>query len=574
MKRVSLGIDVGNGNTKFGNQIFESKVEGTMLLGDFGKREVGTHEVTYKGRTYIVGKGKSFATKDRHTCRSYQLCLLTAIALSTEENDIDASICFGVPTLMYISNKDRVKEIVDFYNAPDMKNHIITVDGCNKKITINAAYVFAENALPLMQDDDENQILVDIGEGTVNISQWVNQAPVKIDTKENESSFLGLYNRIALILKSMANADISTRFVQNHLCENSVVVNGKEYTEHQLRIKLIESDRLCTPKSYGESIDLHEKNPDTGNRIINGIEIDDHGTVVAYHICSSYPSEYDTVSSEWTRVEAIGKKTGNPNIIHVMEAERCEQYRGVPFLSPVIESLKQLTRYQEAEIMAAVINGMFAVFIKTESGNDDVDFDGVDEGENRVDEENESSYELGNGIINVLKEGESIEIADAKRPNSNFDGFMTAMTKYIGAALEIPVELVTKSFTASYSASRAALLEAWKMFRMRRTWFANDFCKPIYEIWFAEAVAKGRINAPGFFNDPLVRKAYCGSEWVGPAPGQLDPVKEATGAKLRIENGFSTHETEAAEINGSSFDSNIEQLRVENKKLQEVNKEE
>lgn len=346
------------------------------------------------------------------------------------------------------------------------------------------------------------------------------------------------------------------------------------YMPYQLRIKLIESDRLCTPKSYGESIDLHEKNPDTGNRIINGIEIDDHGTVVAYHICSSYPSEYDTVSSEWTRVEAIGKKTGNPNIIHVMEAERCEQYRGVPFLSPVIESLKQLTRYQEAEIMAAVINGMFAVFIKTESGNDDVDFDGVDEGENRVDEENESSYELGNGIINVLKEGESIEIADAKRPNSNFDGFMTAMTKYIGAALEIPVELVTKSFTASYSASRAALLEAWKMFRMRRTWFANDFCKPIYEIWFAEAVAKGRINAPGFFNDPLVRKAYCGSEWVGPAPGQLDPVKEATGAKLRIENGFSTHETEAAEINGSSFDSNIEQLRVENKKLQEVNKEE
>ena len=229
MKRVSLGIDVGNGNTKFGNQIFESKVEGTMLLGDFGKREVGTHEVTYKGRTYIVGKGKSFATKDRHTCRSYQLCLLTAIALSTEENDIDASICFGVPTLMYISNKDRVKEIVDFYNAPEMKNHIITVDGCDKKITINAAYVFAENALPLMQDDDENQILVDIGEGTVNISQWVDQAPVKIDTKENESSFLGLYNRIALILKSMSNADISTRFVQNHLCENSVVVNGKEY---------------------------------------------------------------------------------------------------------------------------------------------------------------------------------------------------------------------------------------------------------------------------------------------------------------------------------------------------------
>lgn len=342
------------------------------------------------------------------------------------------------------------------------------------------------------------------------------------------------------------------------------------YQPYQLRLKLIESDKLCTPNSISEDyfgIDIQDKQ--SGNRIVNGVEIDKNGMVVAYHICNKYLSDYSNASREWTRVEAYGKNTGNQNIIHVFDAERCEQYRGVPFLAPVIESLKQLTRYQEAEIMAAVINGLFSVFIKTEDGGDNVDFDGIDEEENRnSDDDNEIN--LAPGVINYLKEGESIEIADAKRPNNNFDAFVSSMAKYVGAALEIPYEILMKSFTASYSASRGALLEAWKSYRMRRTWFANDFNKPIYEIWLCEAVSKGRVNCPGFFNDPIIRKAYSGSEWIGPSPGQLDPVKEAQAAEYRIKNGFSTRETEAAEINGSNFDNNAEQLQIENKKLNDA----
>lgn len=61
------------------------------------------------------------------------------------------------------------------------------------------------------------------------------------------------------------------------------------------------------------------------------------------------------------------------------------------------------------------------------------------------------------------------------RPNTAFDGFVVAICRQIGAALEIPYELLVKNFNASYSASRGALLEAWKMFRMYRTWLANDF---------------------------------------------------------------------------------------------------
>src|SRR5699024_5922418 len=151
-------------------------------------------------------------------------------------------------------------------------------------------------------------------------------------------------------------------------------------------------------------------------------------------------------------------------------------------------------------------------------------------------------------------EGEDISTVNPGRPNTAFDGFVIAVARQIGAALELPYELLMKQFEASYSASRAALLEAWKMFRMRREWLVLTMCQPIYEEWFAEAVAKGRIQAPGFFEDEAVRAAWTGAEWYGPAQGQLDPLKEANAAKVRVEEGFSTREREAAELSGQSFE--------------------
>lgn len=343
--------------------------------------------------------------------------------------------------------------------------------------------------------------------------------------------------------------------------------NTTPYMPYGLRIHLIEGDRVSTPNSNGDYVNLRYK-LENGNKIYSGVEIDKAGSVVAYHICNSYPNSVLELNKKWERVEAFGAETGLPNVLQIMEAERPDQYRGVPYLATVVESLKQLTRYTEAELMAAVINAFFTVFVKTDAPDDSAnDFSGVTENETSIDS---PDYKLGPGMINILREGESIEIADAKRPNVNFDGFVSAMTKYIGAALEIPYELLTKSFTASYSASRAALLEAWKAFKMRRTWFANDFCQPVYEIWLCEAVARGRIDAPGFFNDPSIRKAYSRADWNGPAPGQLDPVKEVDAATKRVENGFSTRERETIEINGGDFDRNIEQLIIENEKMKAI----
>lgn len=358
--------------------------------------------------------------------------------------------------------------------------------------------------------------------------------------------------------------------------EFALIQYGSEssYMPYQLRIKLISADRVSTPGSLNAEYDGFDDELKNGNVIMNGVEINPDGRVVAYYICSNFPGEYSSKVSRWQRVLKRGRLTGNPNILHVFNAERAEQYRGVPFLAPVIQALKQLTRYTEAEIMAAIINSMFALFVSTETGEEIEGFGGFDDDEEWMKpngDVKDDEIKLGSGIINYLKTGEKVEAVESKHPSGNYESFMGAFTNMIGAALEISPEVLMKKFGQSFSASKGALNETWRSFMMRRKWFINDFCQEIYNIWFAEAVSKGRINAPGFFTDPLIRQAYTNATWTGPAQGCLNPAQEANAAVTRINNGLSTHEDECASINGSDYEDNVRTLLNENEKLAEAN---
>lgn len=326
-------------------------------------------------------------------------------------------------------------------------------------------------------------------------------------------------------------------------------------TPYELCVQIIEADRVCNPSMNVMDLD---------NKIVNGVEIDSKGEVVAYHIANYHPDSAMAINNKWQRIEKFGAKTGRTNVLHLMEMERPEQRRGVPILAPVFESLKQLSRYSEAELMAAVISGMFTVFVTSEAPQGG-DFGGIS-ADDEIDPDDDTTVELGNGLVNYLAEGEKVETSNPGRPNTAFDGFVTSICRQIGAALEIPYEVLLKHFTSSYSASRGALLEAWKMYKRRREWLANDFCQPIYEEWLAEAIAKGRIYAPGFFNDPIIQKAYAKAEWNGPTQGQLDPKKEVEAAILRVEEGFSTRTRETIELTGGDFFAN-HNLRVQEEKL-------
>lgn len=107
---------------------------------------------------------------------------------------------------------------------------------------------------------------------------------------------------------------------------------------------------------------------------------------------------------------------------------------------------------------------------------------------------------------------------------------------------------------------------------MQRSWFADKFCQPIYEMWLDEAVSRGRVKAPGYFTDPAVAGAYSACKWNGPARTNLNPIQEVTAAEKRIALGISTAEQETAQMTGGSYTANIRQRKIEAEQKAEVDK--
>lgn len=340
---------------------------------------------------------------------------------------------------------------------------------------------------------------------------------------------------------------------------------------YNLRVRMIEADRVCSPDGYDRLAPCQVQGYSVES-IVQGVETDADGMVVAYWICSRHPLSSLSLQGgklEWTRVEAYGS-SGRQNVLHVMNRERAGQRRGVPILAPVLEALKQLGRFTDAEITAAVISAMFTVFVESATVQDGKPIGEMLPTDMLIDAEDQSSIELAPGAVIALNPGQKVEFAKPEHPNSGFDAFFSAMVKEIGAALEIPPEVLEKQFTQNFSSARGSLNEFWRTCGMQRDWFSDDFCQPIYEAWLAEAVALGRIRAPGFFGDPAIRKAYSECKWNGPSRTALNPVQEVNAAKLMVDSGFSTAQEQTAQLTGGDYNRNIRQRVIEAKRKKDV----
>lgn len=302
----------------------------------------------------------------------------------------------------------------------------------------------------------------------------------------------------------------------------------------QLALQLIEADRVCNPN----------KTPST-DTLIDGCEINPTTQeIVAIHVARIHPGEATGKANVWDCVAMRGTQTGRRNVLHGIKHLRPDQVRGVPWIAPILEPLKQLGRWTDAELNAAVISGMFSVFIKMDPEAFQDLFDDDAQGA-IVEKGSQWSGEMQSGKAINLLPGESVETPTPGRPNPQFDPFWTAIVRQIGMALELPYEVLVMHFQSSYSAARGALLMAWKFFRSRRDLMATTFCQPVYELWLLDEVAIGNIRAPGIFASELLRNAWCGGVWTGDGPGSIDPSKEVDAAQKRVDMGISTKQAES-----------------------------
>ncbi len=356
------------------------------------------------------------------------------------------------------------------------------------------------------------------------------------------------------IERNLAFADIQSLAFRSTLESGDVLIlmpwRQRPGDVYGLKLQVIESDRLSNPDYRADSATLS-----------GGVELDPDGAPVRYHVMSAHPGDFGVgIKRGWTAYDAF-TDDGRRRVLHLYRKLRPGQHRGVPYLAPVIETLKQLGRYTDAEVMAAVVSGMFTVFIKTLPG-EGLDMTTLLAADGKT-ASSDGDISLGYGAVADLKPGESIEDANPGRPNQAFDQFVLSLCRQIGMALELPYEILVKHFTASYSAARAALLEAWGFYRCRRAWLVRQLCRPVYEAWMWEAVARGYLYAPGFTRDPSLRQAYLQAEWIGPTQGQIDPVKEVQAAGMRLDLKLTTRSQECMSLIGDDWEAKVPQIMRE-----------
>lgn len=329
--------------------------------------------------------------------------------------------------------------------------------------------------------------------------------------------------------------------------------------------QMIEADRCQTPVAK----------QGTDARVFGGVEVDPDGAPLRYHFLKQHPGDIllrlpsSNGVNDFTAINAFDEQD-NPLVLHHFVRRRPDQRRGVSILAPVMEQFKQLGRYTEAELTAAVVSGMFSVFVKTEMPTGSGILPGTIPGQvggQQITPKGTGLSKLQSGMIVDLAPGEDVEFANPNRPNTAFDPFTASILKHIGVGLGLPHEVLIKHFTASYSASRAAIMEAWKTFKRRRQWLAAGHCQPVYAWVISEAVARGYLKAPGFFDNPLRRAAWLGTTWRGAPMGQLDPLKEAKAAKEWMGMGATTLQHVTAEQFGADWEDNMDQIARERDRM-------
>ncbi len=155
------------------------------------------------------------------------------------------------------------------------------------------------------------------------------------------------------------------------------------------------------------------------------------------------------------------------------------------------------------------------------------------------------------------------------RPAAQFADFESAILRNIASGLGISYEQLASDWSkVNYSSARAALIEIWRSWTARRVAFGQGFCQLFFMAWLEEQVLDGHIRLP--HNAPDFRAnwtSYARAKWIGPGKGFVDPVKEVQASAMRVALGLSTLEEEAAELTGSDWSENVDQIKFEIKQM-------
>jgi len=298
------------------------------------------------------------------------------------------------------------------------------------------------------------------------------------------------------------------------------------------------------------------------NRIKRGVELDRWNRAVAYHFWTEHPYDMQISATDTMRVPA-------ERIIHHYARRRPSQVRGISWFAPILQALRDLNKYMEAETTAAWLAALFTVAIKRAAGAGgglgfrDGDDPGYDDDGNPLDA-------LGPGVIADLGPSDEVEQIQANRPNPQaapwIELMLSSMANGVGMTY---LGLTGDASKSSFSAGRGAHLKDKVFWRTLQGRFGRSFVLPVRRQVVAQMVAYGRI--PSISPTQFLANPHHWLQTRLLPPGWED-IQDLDGVKAAIERikaGLSTLQDECAG-RGKNWRRNLKQRAREESLREEL----
>lgn len=253
--------------------------------------------------------------------------------------------------------------------------------------------------------------------------------------------------------------------------------------------------------------------PLPGNEIYQGVEYDPRtGAAAAYHFDDP---------NRWKKPMRFPANQVIVGFRHL----RPTQLRGVTPLAPVLLLAHQLRDYLEAEISSAQRAARWLAFVTSQDPAAAMEaFGAAATPSTEAYHDEKYTMEMGNAIIDFLRTGEEVTIANHNRPGESFEPFVKFILHSFASAIGVTYELVSGDYADSvYTAARVARNDMSKGIQIRRGRLIRQLCEAVKKEFMFWAVTTGKLDLPGYFTN----EAYWNrSVWMGPGMEQLDPLRE------------------------------------------------
>ena len=297
-----------------------------------------------------------------------------------------------------------------------------------------------------------------------------------------------------------------------------LVFNPRLNHRVKLDLQLVEGDRVTNPSwnlSRGVTND------------VDGVFFDEYGNPDYYRVSRSHPGDsfqfwrgedYDDVPSKF--------------MLHYFDAERPDQHRGVPEITPAVQLVEEGRRFRAAVLAAAETAADFAMAIQTDSP---ADVDGAQASTSGVSAMD--TLELPRRLATVLPEGYKLAQTKAEQPTTTFKEFSRELLSEVARCLEMPLSIASLDASdANMSSSYVVNQPYVNAIEVERGDISTEVLDPMFDLWLTLAVdpdlgiGMGRRTPDEFphaWNWPLVME-------------HADPSKRASATETNLRSNVTT----------------------------------